>query len=137
MELTGRNFEKARDRFLASTRTQFNLYHSNLRNFINPLNAGQKCKRILLDKNKLMNSKMRPQMLFFENADHGLNPELDDIAIMYKKGDDLRQDRYISRKNLCINFISKKIVFLLHDFFKVDVTASVSDGSNLETRLPN
>ena len=99
MELTGRSFEKARDRFLASTRTQFNLYHSNLRNFINPLNAGQKCKRILLDKNKLMNSKMRPQMLFFENADHGLNPELDDIAIMYKKGDDLRQDRYISRKN--------------------------------------
>ena len=32
-------------------------------------------------------------MLFFENTDHGLNPELDDIAIMYKKGDDLRQDR--------------------------------------------
>ena len=27
MELTGRNFEKARDRFLASTRTQFNLHH--------------------------------------------------------------------------------------------------------------
>ena len=34
-------------------------FFSNLRNFINPLNAGQKCKRILLDKNRLMNSKMR------------------------------------------------------------------------------
>ena len=37
MELIGRNHEKAGNRFLASTRTQFNGHHNNLRNFINPL----------------------------------------------------------------------------------------------------
>ena len=40
-----------------------------------------------------MNSKMRPQMLFFENVDISFRPELDKIGIMFKKGDDLRQDR--------------------------------------------
>ena len=33
-----------------------------------------------------MNSKMRPQMLFFENIDISFRPELDKIGIMFKKG---------------------------------------------------
>ena len=89
MELTGRNFEKAKDRFLASSRAQFNGFS----NFINPLTSVIKCKRIVLDKCRLMNSKNRPQMLFFENSDHSYFPTLDPVTIMYKKGDDLRQDR--------------------------------------------
>lgn len=32
-------------------------------------------------------------MLFFENVDVNLDPKLADISIMFKKGDDLRQDR--------------------------------------------
>ena len=47
-----------------------------------------------------MNSKMRPQMLSFANIDSsapyaraGLIEPLEPAVIMYKKGDDLRQDR--------------------------------------------
>ena len=54
-------------RFIAAVKNQFNGYHP-YRNFVNPLNPNQRCKRILLDKCKLMNSKMRPQLLTFENA---------------------------------------------------------------------
>ena len=108
-------------RFAAAIKNQFYGYHP-YRNFVNPLNPNQKCKRILLDKCKLMNSKMRPQCLTFENAANLRNmrgsslnisgrsmfskstnecdwmePEnsnvVNDIRIMFKKGDDLRQDK--------------------------------------------
>lgn len=43
-----------------------------------------------------MNSKMRPQMLAFDNVDRyyqkSLGQELKDVVLIYKKGDDLRQD---------------------------------------------
>ena len=92
----GRNYDKAKNRFLASTKSQFLHYsrdYGYTRNFVNPLNPRQKCKKLLLDKCKLMNSKMRPQMLFFDNMDVNFKPDIDPIAIMFKKGDDLRQDR--------------------------------------------
>ena len=107
-------------RFAAALKNQFYGYHP-YRNFVNPLNPNQKCKRILLDKCKLMNSKMRPQLLCFENAatlnnkrssfnisgratamssSHDTNwiemetpNATNDIHIMFKKGDDLRQDK--------------------------------------------
>ena len=80
--LSEKNFDKAKNRFIASTKSQF----QNQRNFINPLNPSQKCKRIILDKCGVMNSKMRPQRLFFENFDISFRPELDKIGIMFKKG---------------------------------------------------
>ncbi len=42
-----------------------------------------------------MNSKMRPQMMAFDNVDCNFagDGELDAVLLMYKKGDDLRQDR--------------------------------------------
>ena len=103
-------------------------------NFVNPLNPSQKCRRIRLSKCRLMNSKTRPQMLAFDNAEsrsnHNPAPDRsqtsidledddasatasdwamaiprhpqaksishnlkkDTITMMYKKGDDLRQD---------------------------------------------
>ena len=90
--MTTKSFEKARNRFAASTRNQF-FGHHPYRNFVSPLNPSMKCKRILMDKCQLMNSKMRPQMLFFENADVNFSRDLADIVIMFKRGDDLRQDR--------------------------------------------
>ena len=36
---------------------------------------------------------MRPQMLHFINSDINYDRDLQDIALMFKKGDDLRQDR--------------------------------------------
>lgn len=94
MEISaGRNYDKAKNRFLASTKSQFHSHHGAQRNFINPLNPSQKCKKIVLDKCRIMNSKMRPQMLFFENIDVSFKPGLEHVGIMFKKGDDLRQDR--------------------------------------------
>ena len=50
--------------------------------------------QIVLPKCRLMNSKMRPQMMAFDNVDGDLSRhELKDVVLMYKKGDDLRQDR--------------------------------------------
>ena len=40
-----------------------------------------------------MNSKMRPQMMAFDNVDGDLSRDLKDVVLIYKKGDDLRQDR--------------------------------------------
>ena len=86
IELAGsrNNFDKAKNRFIASTKLQFQSQHQ--RNFINPLNPSQKCKRIILEKCEIMNSKMRPQMLFFENVDISYKHQLDKIGIMFKKG---------------------------------------------------
>lgn len=55
---------------------------------ISPLDPSFRCKTIKIEKCKVMDSKMRPLWIVFENADmHG-----DDIYIIFKNGDDLRQD---------------------------------------------
>lgn len=55
---------------------------------LSPLNPSFRCKSIKVDKCKVMDSKMRPLWIVFENADmHG-----DDICVIFKNGDDLRQD---------------------------------------------
>lgn len=55
---------------------------------ISPLNPSFRCKEIRVEKCKVMDSKMRPLWIVFQNADkHG-----DDIYIIFKNGDDLRQD---------------------------------------------
>lgn len=92
VEATSRSYDKAVQRFSSSTRSQFKGSHP-YRNFINPLNPSQKCRKIYLEKCRLMNSKKRPQMLYCENVDSHLSGDLEEIVIMFKKGDDLRQDR--------------------------------------------
>nr|XP_018902794.1 PREDICTED: LOW QUALITY PROTEIN: phosphatidylinositol 4,5-bisphosphate 3-kinase catalytic subunit delta isoform [Bemisia tabaci] len=53
-----------------------------------PLDPSIKLKRLKIEKCKVMDSKMRPLWLVFDNSDvHG-----DDIHIIFKSGDDLRQD---------------------------------------------
>ncbi|XP_037945852.1 phosphatidylinositol 4,5-bisphosphate 3-kinase catalytic subunit beta isoform [Teleopsis dalmanni] len=54
----------------------------------NPLNPSFRCKGVKPEKCKVMDSKMRPLWIVFENADHNCN----DIYIIFKNGDDLRQD---------------------------------------------
>lgn len=55
---------------------------------ISPLDPSFRWKTVKIDKCKVMDSKMRPLWIVFENADmHG-----DDIYIIFKNGDDLRQD---------------------------------------------
>jgi hypothetical protein len=53
-----------------------------------PLNAKMRVKKFIASKCKTMKSKKRPLWLVFENADKNG----DNIVVMFKKGDDLRQD---------------------------------------------
>ncbi len=113
------NYDKARVRFEVSTRTQMGSggrsHHHPFVDFVSPLTPWIRCGRVKLEQCRLMNSKMRPQMLAFENGDaRALADEapqstghLDDVVIMYKKGDDLRQDRLTLQllKASCINII--------------------------------
>ncbi len=93
LESITRSYEKARVRFELSTKAQFAGNHPYV-NFVSPLNPSIRCRRIKLEQCRLMNSKMRPQMLAFQNADLDLCvAELEDVVVMYKRGDDLRQDR--------------------------------------------
>ena len=53
-----------------------------------PLDPAYRCTRILVEKCRVMVSKMRPLWIVFENADkYG-----DNINVIFKVGDDLRQD---------------------------------------------
>lgn len=53
-----------------------------------PLDPSYRCSKIKLDKCKIMDSKMRPLWIVLENYDtYG-----DDVYIIFKDGDDLRQD---------------------------------------------
>lgn len=55
---------------------------------LSPLDPRYRCKRVRVDKCKVMDSKMRPLWVVFENDD----PYGDDIYVIFKNGDDLRQD---------------------------------------------
>uniref|UniRef100_A0ABD2XJG3 phosphatidylinositol 3-kinase n=1 Tax=Trichogramma kaykai TaxID=54128 RepID=A0ABD2XJG3_9HYME len=55
---------------------------------MNPLNPSFRWRGIKIDKCRVMDSKMRPLCLVFENAD----PFGDDVHLILKHGDDLRQD---------------------------------------------
>ncbi|XP_037722710.1 phosphatidylinositol 4,5-bisphosphate 3-kinase catalytic subunit delta isoform [Drosophila subpulchrella] len=57
-------------------------------NIQNPLNPSYRCSGVTPDRCKVMDSKMRPLWVVFENADMNSN----DVHIIFKNGDDLRQD---------------------------------------------
>ncbi|EDW83168.1 uncharacterized protein Dwil_GK22711 [Drosophila willistoni] len=57
-------------------------------NIQNPLNPSFRCSGVTPDKCKVMDSKMRPLWVVFENADQTSS----DVYIIFKNGDDLRQD---------------------------------------------
>lgn len=55
---------------------------------VSPLHPSFRCKSIRTEKCKVMDSKMRPLWVVFENVDsHG-----EDVDVIFKNGDDLRQD---------------------------------------------
>ncbi|XP_046389933.1 phosphatidylinositol 4,5-bisphosphate 3-kinase catalytic subunit delta isoform [Ischnura elegans] len=57
-------------------------------NVLCPLDPSFRCKKIKPDRCKVMDSKMRPLWIVFENDDQNA----DDIYVIFKNGDDLRQD---------------------------------------------
>lgn len=61
-----------------------------LSNFASPLHPSFICKKVKPEKCRVMDSKMRPLLLEFENVD----PCGDDVSIILKIGDDLRQDMF-------------------------------------------
>lgn len=55
---------------------------------VSPLQPSFRCRSVRTDKCKVMDSKMRPLWIVFENVDsHG-----EDVDVIFKNGDDLRQD---------------------------------------------
>lgn len=79
-----------KDKGRALLREHLYLSHvmQKLTDFISPLNPSFRCKVVKPNECKVMDSKMRPLWLVFENSDK----LADDICLMYKNGDDLRQD---------------------------------------------
>lgn len=63
-------------------------YRDCLKEFVDPLNPRIRLKTIRSERCKLMDSKMKPLWLVFDNQDS----RADDISIIFKNGDDLRQD---------------------------------------------
>ncbi|XP_017048808.1 phosphatidylinositol 4,5-bisphosphate 3-kinase catalytic subunit delta isoform [Drosophila ficusphila] len=57
-------------------------------NIQNPLNPSFRCSGVISDRCKVMDSKMRPLWVVFQNADVNSS----DVHIIFKNGDDLRQD---------------------------------------------
>ncbi|XP_013393974.2 phosphatidylinositol 4,5-bisphosphate 3-kinase catalytic subunit beta isoform-like [Lingula anatina] len=55
-----------------------------------PLDPAWGCHKLKIEKCKVMDSKMKPLWLVWENQDSGADSS--DIYIMFKNGDDLRQD---------------------------------------------
>lgn len=60
----------------------------DLKNITSPLNPSFRCKQVRNEKCKVMDSKMKPIWTVYENVD----PHGEDINIIFKNGDDLRQD---------------------------------------------
>lgn len=76
------NKEKAKHKLMEFLKTV------DLDNVTSPLNPSFRCKRIKRDHCKVMDSKMKPIWTVYENVD----PHGEDINIIFKNGDDLRQD---------------------------------------------
>ncbi|XP_064460936.1 phosphatidylinositol 4,5-bisphosphate 3-kinase catalytic subunit beta isoform-like isoform X2 [Ornithodoros turicata] len=64
------------------------VFQSTFHDLCSPLDPRHVLKQIRPESCRIMDSKMKPLWLTFENAD----PNTDDIMIIYKYGDDLRQD---------------------------------------------
>ncbi|XP_072379319.1 phosphatidylinositol 4,5-bisphosphate 3-kinase catalytic subunit beta isoform isoform X4 [Diabrotica undecimpunctata] len=69
--------------YLSESVTEMAITHTR-----SPLNPIYRCTKIKIDKCRVMDSKMRPLWIVFENSDaYG-----EDVYIIFKNGDDLRQD---------------------------------------------
>ncbi|XP_034936238.1 phosphatidylinositol 4,5-bisphosphate 3-kinase catalytic subunit delta isoform-like [Chelonus insularis] len=84
--------KQRKDRKLALTAFQDYLQEPHcqeaLSNILNPLDPSFRWHQIKIEKCRVMDSKMRPLWLVFDNSD----PFGDDIYLIMKHGDDLRQD---------------------------------------------
>ncbi|XP_065644549.1 phosphatidylinositol 4,5-bisphosphate 3-kinase catalytic subunit beta isoform isoform X2 [Hydra vulgaris] len=63
-------------------------YKKAFSEIVSPLDPSIKLKCLRVEKCKYMDSKKKPLWLVFENVDEGA----DDVVIIFKNGDDLRQD---------------------------------------------
>lgn len=80
----------SRDKLVASMRESMSkeTFRATFRNLCSPLDPCHVFTQIKPEKCRFMDSKMKPLWLVFENSDFAS----EDIAIIFKYGDDLRQD---------------------------------------------
>ncbi|KRT83788.1 hypothetical protein AMK59_4719, partial [Oryctes borbonicus] len=77
-----------KDKEKAKAALKNNLEGDPVKNFRSPLDPSFRCKNIRVEKCRVMDSKMKPLWIVFENADEFAQ----DVYIIFKNGDDLRQD---------------------------------------------
>lgn len=83
-----KKFNKDKGRMVLQQHLNNAFIKQKIEDVLSPLNPSFRCRSIKVDKCKVMDSKMRPLWIVFENSDlHG-----DDICVIFKNGDDLRQD---------------------------------------------
>lgn len=80
-----------------------NAYSMALSNLHSPLNPLWNLKKLLVQKCKFLDSKMRPLWLVWENEE--LKENECHFSIIYKNGDDLRQDMLILQVIQIVDFI--------------------------------
>lgn len=100
-------------------------YKDQLQEIINPLNPRLKLDKIKIEKCKFMDSKMKPLWLVFTNEDIGV----EDTSIIFKNGDDLRQDMLICNMLRIFDKLWKDegLDFRL-SFYNVIATTSTNSG---------
>ncbi|KAB7495628.1 Phosphatidylinositol 4,5-bisphosphate 3-kinase catalytic subunit beta isoform [Armadillidium nasatum] len=85
-----RESKGVRERAIASLQEAMNdeSMETALSNFLNPIEPTYRILEVKVEKCKTMDSKMQPLWLVFGNSD----PHGKDIYLLYKRGDDIRQD---------------------------------------------
>lgn len=79
---------KDKGRYLLQEFLSIGHVKQKLSDFLCPLDPTLRCKTVKPESCKVMDSKMRPLWIVFENSDR----YADDICVIFKNGDDLRQD---------------------------------------------
>ncbi len=73
-----------------------------------PLNPRMEVQGITVSKCMVMGSKKRPLFLFLKNADAGKDIEVPDVLVIFKAGDDIRQDTLTLQILKIMDFVWKQ-----------------------------
>jgi len=73
-----------------------------------PLNPRMEVQGINVSRCMVMGSKKRPLFLFLKNADAGIDTEVPDVLVIFKAGDDIRQDTLTLQILKIMDFVWKQ-----------------------------
>lgn len=109
------------------------------KNVVSPLDPSYRYTRIRIEKCRVMDSKMRPLFVVFENVDK----DAEDIYIIFKNGDDLRQDmltlqmirimdRLWKKEKLDLRMSPYKCISMEHRIGMIEVVLNAETIANIQ-----